>query len=88
MHFWRAGAIQLMIGAGIRSSLQSRYSRLGIGSGVVYHRISILSQVTSVSKVDRTAKANSCHSTYTVGHGSSLQGRVTVDVGYGVVISI
>ena len=26
--------------------------------------------------------------TYTVGHGSSLQGRVTVDVGYGVVISI
>ena len=37
-------------------------SRLGIGSGVVYHRISILSQVTSVSKVDRTAKTNSCHS--------------------------
>ena len=43
------------------SALQA-LSRLGIGSGVVYHRISILSQVTSVSKVDRTAKTNSCHS--------------------------
>ena len=49
-----------MYTVGHRSSLHS--STVGIGYGAVYHRISILSQVTSVSKVDPTAKTNSCHS--------------------------
>ena len=51
-HKWQAcrieGAIAIMHVHG-RSSLT-----VGIGYGVVYHRISISSQVTSVSKVDST----------------------------------
>ena len=51
---------------------------VGTGYGVVYHHISILSQV-SVSKVDRTAKTNSCRSDHahtqvsSTGKGNSIR---------------